>query len=110
MRQIPFFNTLIAIINKQLQNNREITIPERKIYFLSLNMTQAVITVKIDSILQEMRQITVFITYISFLDIHFTTFDTNYSFKDIFTIVITQIHLSTNKLRTITQAVITAKT
>jgi hypothetical protein len=55
-------------------------------------MTQAIITVKIDSILQDMRQITVFITYISFLDIHFITSDTDYSFKDIFTIVITQIH------------------
>jgi hypothetical protein len=55
-------------------------------------MTKTVITVKIDSILQEMRQITVFITYISFLDIHFTTSNTDYGFKDIFTIVITQIH------------------
>ena len=55
-------------------------------------MTQAVITAKIDSILQEMRQITVFITYISFLDIHFTKSETDYSFKDIFTFVITQIH------------------
>ena len=55
-------------------------------------MTQAVITVKIDSILQKMRQITVFITYISFLDIHFTITETDYSFKHIFTIVITQIH------------------
>ena len=55
-------------------------------------MTQAVITAKIDSILQEMRQITVFITYISFLDIYFTTSETDYSFNDIFTIVITQIH------------------
>ena len=55
-------------------------------------MTQAVIAAKIDSILQEMKQITVFITYISFLDIHFTTSDTDYSFKDIFTIVITQIY------------------
>jgi hypothetical protein len=35
-------------------------------------MTQAIITAKIDSILQEMRQITVFITYISVLDIYFT--------------------------------------
>ena len=55
-------------------------------------MTQAIITIRIDSILQEMRQITVFITYISFSDIHFTTSDTDYSFKDIFTIIITQIH------------------
>ena len=55
-------------------------------------MTKTVLTVKIDSILQEMRQITVFnifITYISFLDIHFTISDTDYNFKDIFTIVIT---------------------
>ena len=72
-------------------------------------MTQAVITVNIDSILQEMRQITVFVTYISFFDIYFTTSDTNYNFKDIFTIFITQIHFSYNKLLTITQAVITAK-
>ena len=55
-------------------------------------MTKTVITVKINSILQEMRQITIFITYISFLDIHFTISETDYSFKDIFTIVITQIH------------------
>ncbi len=55
-------------------------------------MTQADITVKIDSILQEMRPITVFITYISFLDINFTTSETDYSSKDIFTTVITQIH------------------
>ena len=55
-------------------------------------MTQAIIIAKIDSILQEMRQITIFITYISFLDIHFTTSDTDYSFKDICTIVVTQIH------------------
>lgn len=68
-------------------------------------MTQAVIAAKIDSILQEMRQITAFITYISFLDIHFTRFETDYSFKDMFTIIITQIPASTNKLLTITQAV-----
>ena len=55
-------------------------------------MTQAVKTTKIDSILQEMRQIMIFITYISFLDIHCTTSETDYSFIDIFTIVITQIH------------------
>ena len=52
-------------------------------------MTKTIITVKIDSILQEIKQITVFITYISFLDIHFTISDTDYNFKDIFTIVIT---------------------
>ncbi len=72
-------------------------------------MTQVVITAKIDSIVQEMRQITVFITYISFLDIHFTRSETDYSFKDMFTIVITQIPTSTNKLLTITQAAIAAK-
>jgi hypothetical protein len=65
-------------------------------------MTQAVIVSKIDSILQEMRQIMVFITYISFLDIHFTRSETDYSFKNMFTIVITQILTSTNKLLTIT--------
>ena len=82
-------------------------------------MIKTVITVKIDSILQEMRQIMIFITYISFLDIHFAISETDYSFKDIFTIVINQIHRSTkflafitqvpksiNKLLTITQAVI----
>ena len=52
-------------------------------------MTETVISTKIDSILQEMRQITVFINYISFLDIHFTRSKTNYSFKDMFIIVIT---------------------
>jgi hypothetical protein len=72
-------------------------------------MTGAVISTKIDSILQEMRQITVFITYISYLDIHFTRFKTNYSFKDMFIIVITQIPTSTNKLLTITQAIIAVK-
>ena len=72
-------------------------------------MTQAVITFKIDSILQKMRQITVFITYISFLDIYFTRSKIDYSFKDMFTIVITQIPTFTNKLLTITQAVITVK-
>ena len=72
-------------------------------------MTEVVISTKIDSILQEMRQITVFITYISFLDIHFTRSKTNYSFKDMFIIVITQMPTSTNKLLTITQAVIVVK-
>ena len=86
-------------------------------------MIQAVIATKINSILQEMKQIMVFITYISFLDIHFTRFityipfldihftrsETNYSFKDMFTIVNTQIPTSTNKLLTITQAVIAVK-
>ena len=72
-------------------------------------MTQAIIAAKIDSILQEMKQITVFITYISFLDIHFTRSETDYSFKNMFTIVITQIPTFTNKLLTITQAVITVK-
>ncbi len=72
-------------------------------------MIEVVISAKIDSILQEMRQITVFITYISFLDINFTRSKTNYSFKDMFIIVITQIPTSTNKLLTITQAVITIK-
>ena len=72
-------------------------------------MTQAIIAAKIDSILQEMRQITVFITYISFFDIHFTRSETDYSLKDMFIIVITQIPTFTNKLLTITQAVITVK-
>ena len=72
-------------------------------------MTQAIIIAKIDSILQEMRQITVFITYISVLDIYFTRSKNDYSFKDMFTIVITQIPTFTNKLLTITQAVITVK-
>ena len=72
-------------------------------------MTQAVITTKIDSILQEMRQITIFITYILFLNIQFTRSKIDYSFKDMFTIVITQIPTSTNKLLTITQVVITIK-
>ena len=72
-------------------------------------MTQVIITVKIDSILQKMRQIMVFITYISFLNIHFTRSKTDYSFKNMFTIVITQIPTSTNKLLTIIQAVITVK-
>ena len=72
-------------------------------------MTQAIIVAKIYSILQEMRQITVFITYISFLDIHFTRFEIDFSFKNIFTIVITQIPISTNKLLTITQVVIAVK-
>ena len=72
-------------------------------------MTEVVISTKIDSILQEMRQITVFIMYISFLDIHFTRSKTNYSFKDMFIIVITQIPTSTNKLLTIIQAVIAVK-
>ena len=35
MRQIPFFNTITAIINKKLQNDRKIIILERNIYFLS---------------------------------------------------------------------------
>ena len=72
-------------------------------------MTQAVIAIKIYSILQEMRQIMIFITYISFLDIYFTISDTDYNFKDIFTIVIIQISTSTNKLLIITQAVIVVK-
>jgi hypothetical protein len=72
-------------------------------------MTQTVIATKIDSIFQEIKQITVFITYISILDIHFTRSETDYSFKDMFTIVITQIPTSTNKLLTITQTVITVK-
>ena len=72
-------------------------------------MTQVVITTKIDSILQEMRQITIFITYILFLNIQFTRSKIDYSFKDMFTIVITQIPTSTNKLLTITQVVITIK-
>ena len=72
-------------------------------------MTQAVIAAKIDSVLQEMRRITVFIAYILFLDIHFTRSETDYSFKDMFTIVITQISTSTNKLLTITQAIIAVK-
>ena len=58
-------------------------------------MTQAVITVKIDSILQEMRQIMFFITYIPFLDKYFTRSETDYSFKDMFTIVITQVVIAT---------------
>jgi hypothetical protein len=69
-------------------------------------MTQAV---KIDSILQEMRQIMFFITYIPFLDKYFTRSETDYSFKDMFTIVITQILTSTKKLLTITQAITTVK-
>ena len=72
-------------------------------------MTQAVITVKIDSILQKMRQITVFITYISFSNIYVTRAEIDYSFKDKFTIVITQILTTTNQLLTITQAVTAAK-
>ena len=72
-------------------------------------MIQAVIATKINSIFQEMKQIMVFITYISFLDIHFTRSETDYSFKDMFTIVITQIPTSTNKLLKITQAIIAVK-
>ncbi len=72
-------------------------------------MTQAVIAAKINSILQEIRQITVFITYISFLDIHFKRSETDYSFKDMFTIIITKIPTFTNKLLTITKTVITVK-
>ena len=72
-------------------------------------MTETIISAKIDSILQEMRQITVFINYISFLDIHFTRSKTNYNFKDVFIIVITQIPTSINKLLIITQAVIAVK-
>ena len=62
-------------------------------------MTQAVIAAKVYSILQEMRQITVFITYISFLDIYFTISETDYNFKDILQLLSPKYqHLQTSYL------------